>query len=608
LYNLQFKQIELLIDQVKFTEALNEITTLEQSVQLTNNERLTLKYLKSTLYLKKGLLKEGKQVAEQLLEEIRETGNQLREIDALINVIWALQWLGRLDEGLQLIKRGEKLLKILVQDQQSGLKAREATLLHRKGSLLLDQGKLNHGFSFLEKSLSLRKEEEDNKGIAESMMEIGRYYVDKGELDQAQEYTLKSMTINEVIGDQRGIAHSIGVIGWIYQFKGELDQALDHFQKSLAISEAIGDQIGTAHSLVYIGWTYVNKCELDQALDHFQKSLAISEAIGYQKGIAFVQNGIAIIFGYKGEPDQELKHYLKSLAIYEAMGNQHRIGVLLSNIGIYFGEQGDFRSATDYFERSLNLARKNEIDLHISDILYQSIRLFVNDLPSETVRSYLNELQEINERNEDIPKISQRCRLAEAVVLKARGRLADKVTAPKIFQQIFREIAEEDVVWLELTVEALVNLCELLLFELETTGNGNTLSELHELSQRLLTIAKEQNSYLYIVETYLIQSKLKLLELNLDEARQLLTQAHIIAKEKGLYRLERLISMEHDSLVSQLSTWEKIITQKPPMSEFIKLTQVEDLITRIIHKRMYQNEEEVLAYAENARQLVNAWK
>lgn len=608
MYNLQLKQIELLIDQAKFTEALNEITTLEQSVQLTNNERLTLKYLKSTLYLKKGLLKEGKQVAEQLLEEIRETGNQLREVDALINVIWALQWLGRLDEGLQLVKRGEKLLKILVQDQQSGLKAREATLLHRKGSLLLDQGKLNHGVSFLEKSLSLRKEEEDNKGIAESMMEIGRYYVDKGELDQAQEYTLKSMTINEVIGDQRGIAHSIEAIGWIYQFKGDWDQASDHFQKSLAISEAIGDQIGTAHSLAYIGWVYVNKCELDQALDHFQKSLAISEATGYQHGIAFVQNGIAIIYAYKGESDQELKHYLKSLAIYEAMGNQRRISVLLNNIGTHFGEQGDFRSATDYFERSLNFARKNEFDLQISETLYQSIRLFVNDLPSETVRSYIDELQEINERNEDIPKISQRCRLAEAVVLKARGRLADKVTAPKIFQQIFREIAKEDVVWLELTVEAMINLCELLLFELETMGNGNTLSELHELSQRLLTIAKEQNSYLYIVETYLIQSKLKLLELNLDEARQLLTQAHIIAKEKGLYRLERLISMEHDSLVSQLSTWEKIITQKPPMSEFIKLTQVEDLITRIIHKRMYQNEEEVLAYAENARQLVNAWK
>ena len=47
-------------------------------------------------------------VAEQLLEESREGGNQLGELDALINTIWPLQFLGRLDDGLKLARQYDR--------------------------------------------------------------------------------------------------------------------------------------------------------------------------------------------------------------------------------------------------------------------------------------------------------------------------------------------------------------------------------------------------------------------------------------------------------------------------------------------------------------------
>lgn len=109
-------------------------------------------------------------------------------------------------------------------------------------------------------------------------------------------------------------------------------------------------------------------------------------------------------------------------------------------------------------------------------------------------------------------------------------------------------------------------------------------------------------------EAYLIQSKLQLLQLNLQEASSLITQAHLIAQEKGLDRLIQVTEIEQDTLNNQLDTWERIIKQKPSMSDIIKLTQVNDLISRMIHKRCYHNEAELLAYAENARQLVKAWE
>ncbi len=223
MYTQQLEQIKQMVEQAKFNEALNEIKNIEQSEQLTKNEHLTLKYLKSTLYLKKGQFKEGKQVADQLLEESREVGNQLKELDTLFNIIWALQYLGKLDDGLQLAKRSKKLLRILKQDHQPGLKRREATFLYLKGSLLLYKGELDQALNLLELSLAMREEIEDRKGIAETLSEISVLYspyMGKNEPDHMFEYSQKSLAIYEVIGDQQGIAKSHRYIGMYYEFKG----------------------------------------------------------------------------------------------------------------------------------------------------------------------------------------------------------------------------------------------------------------------------------------------------------------------------------------------------------------------------------------------------
>lgn len=551
-----------------------------------------------------GRFKEGLQVAEQLLDESKKVGEPLLELNALINIIWSLQHFGKLEEGLQLVKRGEKLLKILAQTHQPGLRGRQTAFLHHKGGLLFFKGELDQALNLLETSLALREEVGDKNGIIESLWFLGILYFNKGDLDRLLEYGQKMLGLSEAIGDRQGLARSHFLFGGYYFAKGELDPAKEYYQKSLALSEAIGDQLGLVWSLSSIGTVYHARAELTQALEYYQKAFAIFETIGDQLGITTSHTAIGIVYADKGELNQALEHEQKSLAIREVIGNLRWVATSLNNIGCYYGQLGDFQAATEYLEKSLKISQQIGFEGMAVDTLYQLIRFFVTDLPPETVRNYLAELKEINKRLGDNPRINQRYRLAKAIVLKSRGSLADKVTAQTIFQQV----AAEEIVWLELTVEALINISELLLLELETTGYEAAFNELNVLAQRLLTIAKEQSSYSLLAEAYLIQSKLQLLQLNLQEARSLLTQAHLIAQEKGLDRLVQITTIEQDSLVSQINTWDKIIDQKPSMSDIIKLTQVNDLITRMIHKRQYHNEEELIVYAENARQLVKSWE
>lgn len=113
--NQQLEHIEQQIAQGRFKEAQSEIELLESSGDLMVNDPLAMRHLHSTLFLKMGSLKEGKQAAEQLLEENKNVGDLLLEFNALINIIWALAYLGKIEEGLKLTRRGEKVLKIFAQ-------------------------------------------------------------------------------------------------------------------------------------------------------------------------------------------------------------------------------------------------------------------------------------------------------------------------------------------------------------------------------------------------------------------------------------------------------------------------------------------------------------
>lgn len=560
------QQIDLLIHQAKFEEALEKLQSVKHVNQFSESEKLALYHLESTIYLKMGKFEEGKKIAEQLLIESQEYGDKQRELDGIINLIWALLKQDKIRLALDMVEKGEKVLKLLDPKQYTPeLKTREAKFYYYKGLLFSVEAQIIEALNSLEKSLLIREE----------------------------------------LGDKKGIAESLAAIGSVYSKSGKLDQALEYLQKCLLLRKEIDDQSGESESYLRIGGAFLGKGELDSALEYFHKSMKLKEKIGYQRGLDSVFNYIGIVYYYKGELDSALEYFRKCLVIREEFGHPASIGVALGNIGEIFACRGDFQSATNYFEKALNIYKKHKIDGLIVEVLYQSLRFFVKDLPPETVTSYLNELNEINERRGSIPIVNQKIRLAQAIVLKTSKRIIDKATAQAIFQQV----AEEEIIWHELTVEAMLNLGDLLIFELDTTGDEAVLNEVQELTEKLLTLAKDQNSYWLLTETYLLKSKLALLQLDLKKAKSLLNQAKQLATERGLKKLVKTVSQESDALIAQLSKWEeiKIKKEKSTMSERIELAQLRSLLERVIQKRHYYKEKEIVHYTEEMRQIVDTW-
>ena len=96
-----------------------------------------------------------------------------------------------------------------------------------------------------------------------------------------------------------------------------------------------------------------------------------------------------------------------------------------------------------------------------------------------------------------------------------------------------------------------------------------------------MSIAKNQKMFSIIVETYRLQSQLALAELNLKDARELLTQAKTIAEDKGLDKLAQDIIADQKNLEKQLEMWQEMIARKASIFETIDHVSLEETLKNI---------------------------
>ena len=286
---------------------------------------------------------------------------------------------------------------------------------------------------------------------------------------------------------------------------------MEYAQQSVALAEELGDKLHIARSLNNIGYLYWKKGELDRALEYGLQSLVLYEELDLKQAIAAVRDTIGIIYHQKGEMEQAVAHLEQSLAHFEELG---------ANILMAYP-------------------------------LFHLISVAIDTASLDRAQRYLQRLQQLNEQVPDNKLISQLWRVAEALVLKTSTRARHRVKAEELLEQV----TEEEVVDHEVTVAALLNLCDLLLTELRVSGDPEVLGEVQAHVTRLREIAQQQHSHWVLAETYVLQAKLALVELDVQGARRCLEQAQRLAKERGLQRLAMRISTEHDTLLDQLDQW-----------------------------------------------------
>ncbi|MHA2304897.1 MAG: tetratricopeptide repeat protein [Candidatus Hodarchaeales archaeon] len=598
----KFRRVELLLNEGDYKNALELVETISSGELQSTNDKITRFLLEGRLRTKIGELHKARLIIDETLSIDREQVNLLQIVDVFIlkaEISWRL---GNFDEGLHAVQEGEKLLVELGKEEEDEIKKRKKNLLHQGGIIHWYTGNLDQATVFNEQCLAISKEDNDKQGIANSLNNLGLIHQSKGKFKIALEYYQESLKIYEDLEDKENICKLYNNIGINYSYIGDQERALEYLQKNHEIRVELGNKVDIARSLLNIGAVYRMQGEISNALEYYQQGQRIYEEISNKKGIALALNNLGDVYQLKGDLNLALEYYQESLAIYEELGIKQDVAMSLTNIGELYRTKRNPDWALRYYKRSLAMYEELKNDPSIAKVLYELVWLALDGNEPALAQKHLEKLKQINERT-DNRIVRHRYLIAKALLLKSHKRTRHKMKA----EEILTEVVEEEVVNHKLTVTAMIHLCDLLLFELKMTGEEEILDEVKNLTKKLLNIAKQQSSHSLLIETYVLQSKLALLEMDVKKAQNLLEQALLNAEERGLRNLAIKIYSEKTLLEAQIEKWEYVIKHKAPLNERLELTRLEDVIARVTSERLEVTEEEVLQYTVRAKDLVKTF-
>jgi tetratricopeptide (TPR) repeat protein len=522
---------EKLLDDGKVDKVLEIIANFEQKSDITPKEQLWVLLLRAGVHSVKLEFKEEVELGDRAYSLSQELGLVPESIVASYHR-GGRSLLGKHEEALDLITQAEENLDSLPGDTYN-LSKIKLLIAARKAYSYSFGGNIYKSIEFALKGLKIAEKIKSKVNIAYLLFWLGITYPGVGEHDKAVEFAKRGLKLMEEMRFQVGIASGLYSVGLAHNSRGDLTKALNFLEKSLAIPEI--SSMSKANSLTLISSIYNEKGELDLALESFKRVLQLSE----------------------------------ELPIFILIN-------CLIGMGTICIKKNQYDQAIEYFNRSQKLSQESDFPWLIS---LSNFYLFFINLErefSEQAHYYLKSLREITDLTQELKFFYL---LARAIMLKKKRRSRDRAEA----EQLLKQFVEEDIIIIdaELNFISLVTFCDYLLEELSDSNDLEIIDELTPLIQRLLKRAENQNSFSYLAEGKLLQAKLALIKMNLEEAKFLLTEAQKIAEKHGLNLLARKISGEHDVMLDKIDEWDKLKREDSPMSKRIELASVEGILNRL---------------------------
>ncbi|MFX1593755.1 MAG: tetratricopeptide repeat protein, partial [Promethearchaeota archaeon] len=539
----ELTQAKKLIDISKLDEAEKLIKKFEEKGGHTLHDIVLCHLLKCELLGARGLYKDVIKLAEQAYKDSLGLGKNPLSIDVLLEKGMALLCLGQRDKAHDMIKEGEELLKTLTQELPGEYKQREAYIAFLKGWVCSGKLDVDQAIKQFELSLSLREDLDVKHEIAWSLYGIAHMYMyHRGDFDRALTCLERGMVFAEESGNKLCIGGILFYMAHLYRLKGDFDKSIMYGKRSLAIYNDLNNKFMITRTLNSLGENYIMKGELNRSIKYYEQSLELLKKLDNKPIISDVFNSLAFCYKMKGELNRAIECIEQSMTLTHELGtfnpyDHHFLIQILIDMDNFEGAKNSLRD----FEQLTMQFKGNKI-----------MNLF-----------YL---------------------LDKALLLKTSSRALNRGKA----EEILKQILEEQDLRYEINIEALLNLCELLLADLQLTNEMEVLEEIKPLITDLLDLSEKSQSFWVLGETYLLQAKLALISLNSDEARKLLSQGQKISEKYGLNQLAIKISNEHDQMLKQLEIWENFKESEASLSERIELSrlneQMEGMVKRQIGK------------------------
>jgi len=365
---------------------------------------------------------------------------------------------------------------------------------------------------------------------------------------------------------------------------GETMKISEMFNESIDLLEKWNSKANLALAYAFYGNLYMINGESNKALKFLSKCQKICEnnespVYNLSKLLNFF--GWGIVYFFKGELQLAVEYTKKVVSLARKSNNPIFLFMGLSNLGEMYQKLGEWEQAISYLKESLLIAEKTGRSTNIVILLSNFFDVYINMGDVTKAKQVFHKIEHYQAEEKENKKIYQIYRMCKAILMKMSKRTRDLGGA----QLIFKDIAQEEVIQIDITQIAILNLCEMLLNEFKDTKNVEVIEEFSTFLKQLQNAAEKNHTYPILAETYLLEAKLSMINYDLKKARQHLTKAQQMAERYGLNRLAIKISNEHDKLLQNLEVWDQMKKENAPISERLEKLGINDQISTMLKKK-----------------------
>ncbi|MBT3756088.1 MAG: tetratricopeptide repeat protein [Candidatus Cloacimonetes bacterium] len=219
--------------------------------------------------------------------------------------------------------------------------------------------------------------------------------------------------------DEKGRAYALNNIGNYFRITYDYDEALEFYQQALDIYRKLKLDRKIANVYDNIGHIHWFTGNFSKALDYYTRSLGMFIALDDQKRQSFSYNNLGSVYFRLGMYDESMRNFLNSLSIREKTDDP-KIHSTLNNLGNIYVRISDYEKALEMYERSLEYKRKSKISTQST--LNNIGNIYLNLEDYESALRYLSEALKINEEKKDEKRIAISLNNI-AVVFEEQGKI-----------------------------------------------------------------------------------------------------------------------------------------------------------------------------------------
>jgi len=314
--------------------------------------------------------------------------------------------------------------------------------------------------------------------------------------------------------------------------------------------------------------------------DELLKIIRKNSKIDLRERESFLLRNKAAMHYFKGEIHLSLELNEKSFELAKDINHLGYMITCLNNIADKYIRLKEYQKAIMYAKEAIKECNKYNKDYYQLYPVATVIQAYIRIDNIKEAKFYLDQLHKLTNKP-DLKGYRFLYLYQKAAILKLSLRARDRIKS----EDIFKELAFDKTMTIEIRYDAIISLCELSLIELQMTNDPEIIDEIQPYIKELLNLAESQHLHSILAETYLLQAKLSLLTSELKKAKRFLTQAQKISERVGDKELAEKLLNEQSKLIKQSDVWDKLNELGASMEERIKLAHLNEYIEEIFEKR-----------------------